>query len=64
MKELKELQRNTTQKEATKLFLIDALKQIAVERAFVGESVVGIKEAKEAIDIAFERLDTEYAKVE
>jgi hypothetical protein len=47
---------NQGQRETVKLFLIEVLKEIAVEKSFEGEPVTGIKEAKDTIDKAFDKL--------
>lgn len=42
--------------------MVDVLKDIAVERSFAGESVVGIKEANDMVVRTFERLEERYGK--
>lgn len=42
--------------EAVKALLLDSLKELAIAKAFKGESVVGIAEAKVTIDYAFAKL--------
>ncbi len=55
---------NVGERETVKNFLIDTLKLITVEKAFAGESVSGIKEANEAVEKAFDRLEEIYGKIE
>ncbi len=49
-------------REAVKEFLIDHLKEIAIEKSFKGETTGGIQEAKKAIDDAFTRLVSLYKR--
>lgn len=51
---------NETQREAVKEFMVDTLKQIAVEKTFNGESVEGIMEAHDLIERSFNRLEELY----
>jgi len=55
---------NKTQREAVKDFIILTLKDVAVERSFAGQSIDGIKDAKELIDKAFYRLEELYGEKE
>lgn len=55
---------NKGERESVKLFLNEVLKEIAVEMAFEGKSVVGIPEAKKCVDKAFDKLDELYGKIE
>ncbi len=48
---------NKNEREAVKEFLILNLKEMGGERALVGESVAGIKDAKDAIEKSFDKLD-------
>lgn len=54
---LKTFHNNSLQRESLKDFMLETLKEIAVEKAFAGESVVGIPEAKLLIDKLFIELD-------
>lgn len=54
---------NETEREAVHTFLIQTLKDIAVERAFQGQDIGGIADAAELIETAFKKLDDEYGKV-
>ena len=54
---LKALQNNSIQRESLKDFMIETLKEIAVTKAFAGESVLGIPEARLLIDKLFVELD-------
>lgn len=45
-------------------FLIEYLKEMAVEKAFDGEPVTGIREAHDLIVKAFDRLAEMYGKIE
>ena len=55
---------NEPQRDAVKVFMIEVLKMIAVERAFEGEPVTGIQEARELVDKTFNKLEELYRKVE
>ena len=55
---------NEHEREAVKEFLVEQLKELAVERTFDGEDVKGIKEANENIVRAFDRLHELYGKIE
>jgi hypothetical protein len=55
---------NIGQREAVKLFMVEVLGEMAVERAFAGKPVVGIAEAKELVDKTFDKLDEIYGKIE
>lgn len=52
--------RNVNERESVRLYMIDVLESIAVEKAFDGEDTTGIKEAKDCIDRMFSRLEEEY----
>lgn len=47
-------------KAEVKEYLIDHLRKMAVDRAFLGEDTTGIKEAKACIESAFRDLDKRY----
>jgi len=64
MQSLKLFYDNIQEREAVKAFLIDCLKELAVEKTFDGEDVSGIKEARQNIERAFDRLDEMYGKIE
>lgn len=55
---------NQAEREAVKAFMIDTLKEIAVDRAFSGQDVYGMQQAKECIDRAFDKLEETYGKIE
>ena len=57
---LQQFYNNETQRETIHSFLIEILKELAIDKTFKGEDVKGIKEAKEAIEKAFDRLDELY----
>ena len=42
--------------------MIEMLKEMAVERAFTGDTVEGIQEANEMVVRMFERLEEQYGK--
>ncbi len=44
--------------------MIECLKEIAVAKAFQGESTEGIQEAKETIELMFDKLALAYGKIE
>ncbi len=55
-------QSNEPTRDAVKLFMIETLKDIAVDKAFGGEDTKGIPEAKLLIDKMFEKLADIYGK--
>lgn len=61
---LRNFYNNTPERKSVEDFLIANLKDLAVEKAFKGESVAGIPEAKRAIEKAFETLGDIYGKIE
>lgn len=48
--------------DGVKTFLLEHLKQVAVDKAFEGSDTTGIKEAKLAIDNAFNQLEKEFGE--
>lgn len=64
MNPLRNFYNNTHEREAVRSFMVDVLKEIAVERSFTGESVVGIKEANEMIERVFNELEQKYGKIQ
>jgi hypothetical protein len=63
MNALRQFYENTGEREAVKAFLIEALKEIAIERTFSGVEVSGIKDARECVDKMFDKLEEAYGKV-
>lgn len=57
---LRQFYNNETQREVVKGFLIDTLKQIAIDRTFNSKDTGGISDAKECIDNAFDKLEELY----
>jgi hypothetical protein len=55
---------NENEREAVKEFLINTLKDIAVEKTFNKEDVSGIAEARQLVDKAFDRLSELYGKID
>ncbi len=51
---------NEIQREVVREFLVQTLKEMAVERVFDKKAVAGIYEGKKAIDLAFEKLEELY----
>jgi hypothetical protein len=50
-------------RKAVEEFMVDTLKEMAVDKTFDGEDVTGIKEARELIVKMFDRLDSMYGKI-
>lgn len=50
-------------RKAVEEFMVETLKEYAVEKTFEGESVGGIKEAREVVEKMFDKLDTIYGKI-
>jgi hypothetical protein len=57
---LRQFYNNETTREGVKGFLIDNLKQIAIDRTFDNKDIGGIADAKECIDKAFDKLEELY----
>jgi len=62
MNPLKQLQENTVMREAVKAFMLDTLKELAVERVFAQKSIDGIYEAQEVVENTFNRLQELYGE--
>jgi hypothetical protein len=62
MNPLKLFYENETQREAVKTFLIDNLKEMAVDTVFDKKATAGIYEAKKVIDKSFEKLEEIFAE--
>jgi len=45
-----------------KKYLIEHLKEVTIERAFEGKDTTGIKEAKIAVDNAFNQLERQFGE--
>lgn len=52
------------QREAVRHFMIETLKEIAIERAFDGKDVNGIPEARLCIEKMFDHLEELYGIIE
>lgn len=57
---LRQFYNNENEREAVKEFLIQTLKEMAVERVFDKKAVAGIYEGKKAIEKAFDDLQIKY----
>lgn len=55
---------NENEREAVKAFLIETLGEIAKKRAFAGEDVKGIPDARELIETTFDKLQELYGIIE
>ncbi len=53
---LQQFYTNETMREAVKAFLIDQLKEMAIETVFDKKATAGIYEARKVIDKAFDKL--------
>jgi hypothetical protein len=51
---------NETQRDAVHNFMVEVLREITVEKAFDGEDVSGIKEARNLVEKMFEKLEEQY----
>lgn len=54
---------NIAMREAVKEFLVANLAEMAVDKTFAGESVSGIKDAKDCVDKSFTKLEEMYGKI-
>ena len=57
--ELKDIRNNSTQRESLRTFMYEALDEITLAKAYAGESILGIPEAKQVIDTIFDKFDTD-----
>jgi hypothetical protein len=64
MPQLRIFYENVSEREAVHAYMIETLKEIAVEKAFNGESTAGIKEASTTIERLFDKLEQEYGKIQ
>ena len=64
MNQLQTFYNNENQRELVREFMVDTLKEMAIEKTFEGQATLGIQEAKECIDKMFSRLSDTYGKVE
>ena len=55
---------NQGERMAVKTFMLDVLREMAADKAFVGEDISGIKDAKDCVDKMFAKLEEQYGKVE
>jgi hypothetical protein len=55
---------NSNEREAVKAFLIDVLKDMAVERVFEKQTISGLYEGRKAIEKAFNRLEELYGRID
>ena len=62
MNPLQQFQLNETMREAVKAFMIEQLKEMAVEQVFDNKAVSGIYEARKVVDTTFDRLEELYAE--
>ena len=60
MNPLKQLQENTVMREAVKAYMLETLRELAVERVFTKESTEGIYEAQEVVEKTFDKLQEEF----
>jgi hypothetical protein len=60
---LQQFYNDTATREAVKAFMVDTLREMAVERVFDKKAVAGIYEGKKAIEKSFDRLEELYATI-
>jgi hypothetical protein len=53
---------NENERETVKAFMIETLKEIAIERAFNGEDIKGIPDAKNLVEVMFSKLEEVYGQ--
>jgi hypothetical protein len=58
---LKQFYENSPQRDAVQAFMIEQLREMAVERVFDKKAISGIYEARKVVDIAFDKLEELYA---
>lgn len=61
-KQLNKFQNDAEMRDSVKLFLYESLDEVALADLYAGNSVVGIAQAKAAIDRLFAKLDAEYGQ--
>lgn len=59
-KELQEIQNDTPKREALRQYMYKSLDELALQKLYAGESVLGIPETKKVIEQMFLKMDTEY----
>lgn len=59
---LGEFYREEEKRKAVESFLMNHLADIATKNAFMGESTIGIKDAKKAIENAFAELEKRFSQ--
>ena len=62
MNPLKQLQENPVMREAVKAYMLETLKELAVERVFAQKDIKGIYEAQEVVEKTFTRLQEEFGE--
>ena len=61
---LKQFYDNENGREAVKLFMVEQLREMAVEQVFNKKAIAGIYEARKVIDKTFDKLAELYGKIE
>jgi hypothetical protein len=51
---------NESQRETVRTFMIEVLKELAVEKTFDGKETKGIKDARECVEKMFDKLEELY----
>jgi hypothetical protein len=62
MNPLQQFQLNEILREAVKAFMIEQLREMAVERVFDKKAISGIYEARKVVDATFDKLEELYAE--
>lgn len=61
-KPISDFQADVEKRDSVKEFMLETLRDMAVNRVILGESIVGIKEAFELVEELFRRIDQEAGK--
>lgn len=61
-KPISDFQADVEKRDSVKEFMIETLRDMAVNRVILGESTLGIKEAFELVEELFRRIDQEAGK--
>jgi hypothetical protein len=64
MNPLNSFYQNVVMRDSVKAFMIEELKEMAVEKTFAGQETKGIKEARDCLDKTFNKLGQMYGKIE
>lgn len=62
-KQLQQFYKNEHERDAVKAFLVDQLSEEAVKKVFAGSDTSGVREARELIEAAFNKLHDMFGEI-